>query len=90
MQPLPCAGCAPFEDVTVTRVLDDLGDATEWVRIEGLRDGQVREVRVRYAALLEQADVHLRFHHGKSLDDPMDLSELSHATMRAAVAFLMD
>jgi hypothetical protein len=80
----------PFEKVTITRVRDKDGEPTAWVVIEGLRQGGAREVRARYTDLWNQADTHLQYRHGKSMNDPMTPQEFAHATIRAAIAFLMD
>jgi hypothetical protein len=80
----------PFDTVRLTRVLDDAGEPTERVEIEGLRQGGMRIRIVTYARLLEQADMHWEFGHGKTNEDPMSPREFAHATMRAAVAFLLD
>jgi hypothetical protein len=80
----------PFEYVELTRVRDHEGEPTEWVVIEGYRQGGCREVRILYEQLLNQTDVHLQYRHGKSMDEPVQLREFAHATVRAAVAFLMD
>jgi hypothetical protein len=80
----------PFDSVTLTRVRDEDGEPTEFVEIEGLRQGGMRTRRVRYIQVLEQAEMHLEFQHGKSRDDPMTAQEFAHGMIRAAVALLMD
>jgi hypothetical protein len=80
----------PFDSVSLTRVRDEHGEPTDRVEIEGLRQGGMRTRVVPYVRLLEQADVHWEFGHGKTKDDPMSPREFAHATMRAAVAFLID
>lgn len=80
----------PFDHVTISRVLDDRGEPTELVDIEGLRQGGAREVRVRYLDLWQQIGVHLETFHDKTLDDPAMPQEFAHATVRAAIAFLID
>jgi hypothetical protein len=76
--------------VTLTQILDAHGEPTDHVEIEGRRQGGMRTRIVTYARLLEQADVHLESSHGKTKDDPISPTEFAHATMRAAVAFLID
>lgn len=90
--PNPCPDdlYAPFDHVRLTRVRDDAGEPTDWVSLEALRDGGERSVTVRYQDLWQQMDTHVQLHHGKSLDDPHTFADLEHATIRAAVAFLMD
>ena len=92
MEPAACtvSGYWPFEHVTITRVRDADGEPTEWVEIVGTRQGGERSVRVLYARLFEIMDAHMQSFHGKSLDDPHTFEELEHATIRAAVACLMD
>jgi hypothetical protein len=80
----------PFELVTLTRIYDGDGEPTPMVEIEGLRLGGMRTRVVTYTRLLEQADLHWEVAHGKTKDDPQSAREFAHATMRAAVAFLMD
>jgi hypothetical protein len=80
----------PFEAVTLTRILDEHGEPTDRVKIEGLRQGSMRTRIVTYARLLEQADMHWEITHGKTGGDPQSAREFAHATMRAAVALLMD
>jgi hypothetical protein len=87
---LSAAEYHPFESVTLTRVRDDYGEPTNRVEIEGLRQGGMRTCVVPYARLLEQADMHWEFSHGKTRDVPMSPREFAHAIMRAAVAFLID
>lgn len=58
--------------------------------IEGLNDGGERTVRRLYAHLWSQMDAHLQAYHGKTLDDELTFEEFEQATLRAAVAFLMD
>ena len=81
---------APFDLVTITRVRDAQGEPTEWVTIEGLRDGGARGVQVRYLAHWHQMNVHLERFHGKRLTDPMSAMEFAHATIQTAVTILMD
>jgi hypothetical protein len=80
----------PFDTVTLTRVLDEHGESTNLVEIEGLRQGGMRTRIVTYTRLLEQAGLHWEFAHGKTREDPQSAREFAHAMMRAAVAFLMD
>jgi hypothetical protein len=80
----------PFETVTLTRIRDHDGERTDRVEIEGLRQGGMRTRVVTYTRLLEQAEMHWEFGHGKTKANPMSTQEFAHATMRAAVAFLMD
>jgi hypothetical protein len=80
----------PFDSVTLTRVRDEHGEPTDRVEIEVVRQGGMRTRIVSYARLLEQADVHWEFSHGKSRDDPQSAHESAHTVIRAAVAFLMD
>jgi hypothetical protein len=80
----------PFDSVTLHRVRGGDGEPTEFVDVEAVRDGGMRTRRVRYAQLLEQADMHLEFSHGRTKDAPMPARDFAHAMMRAAVAFLMD
>lgn len=35
-------------------------------------------------------ETHMHLHRGRSLDEPNSFADLEHATIRAAVAFLMD
>ena len=84
------ADYAPFDLVTVTRLRATNGEPTEWVDLEGLRDGGARDVRVRYLDLWHQMDVHLQRFHGKHVAAPMSPMEFAHATVRAAVTLLMD
>jgi hypothetical protein len=80
----------PFDIATLTRVRDENGEPTERVEIEGLRQGGMRTRVVMYTRLLEQADLHWEFAHGKTKENPQSARDFAHATMRAAVAFLMD
>lgn len=80
----------PFDSVTLTRVRDEYGEPTGLVEIEGLRQGGMRTRVVPYVRVLEQADVHWEFSHGKSKNDPMSAGEFAHTVIRAAVALLMD
>jgi hypothetical protein len=77
----------PFDHIAMERVVENEED---WVLLTGRRQGRERRLRVRYDALYRQMDIHLRAHHGISLDDPVSFEMLEHATLRAAVAFLMD
>jgi hypothetical protein len=80
----------PFDIVTFTRVRDDDGEPTDLVEIEGLRQGGMRTRIVPYARLLDQADMHWEFSHGKSANDPMNATAFAHTMIRAAVAMLID
>jgi hypothetical protein len=80
----------PFEAVTLCRVRDVNGEPTALIEIEGLRQDGMRTRVVPYTRLLEQADLHWEITHVKSRDDPQSAEEFAHATIRAAVAFLMD
>jgi hypothetical protein len=88
----PCGhdGPWPFDDVFIKRERGPDDEPTGWVTIEGLRQGGCREVRVPYTWLWNQMETHMTSNHGKSLDDPMSVEELEHATLRAAVVFLID
>jgi hypothetical protein len=66
------------------------GEPTALVEIEGLCDGGMRSRRVRFAWLLDQADLHLEIAHGKGKFDPVWPRDFAHGVMRAAVACLMD
>jgi hypothetical protein len=79
-----------FETVTLTRRRDGHGEPTALVEIEGLRQGGMQTRVIPYTRLLEEADMHWESSHGNTKDDPMSPREFAHATMRAAVAFLMD
>lgn len=58
--------------------------------LEALRDGGERTLIVRYGELWEQMETYMQLHRGKTLDDPNTVSDMEHATNRAAVAVLMD
>jgi hypothetical protein len=45
---------------------------------------------VPYTRLLNQADMHWEFTHGKTREDAMSAAEFAHTMMRAAVAMLID
>jgi hypothetical protein len=88
---LSCAeDYTPFDIVTLQRVRDADGEPTDHIEIEGLRQGGMRTRVVPYLRLLDQADMHWEFSHGKSNDDPMNAAEFGHNVMRAAVAMLID
>lgn len=91
-EPVACTitGFWPFGHVTITRVRDADGEPTEWVEVVGSRQGGERSVRVLYARLFEIMDSQMGPFHGKSRDDPHTSESLEHATLRAAVACLMD
>jgi hypothetical protein len=80
----------PFDIATLTRVRDENGEPTERVEIEGLRQGGMRTRVVTYTRLLEQADLHREIAHGTTSADPQSAREFAHATIRGAVAFLVD
>jgi hypothetical protein len=80
----------PFALVTFTRLRDEEGEPTELVEIEGLRQGGMRSRTVAYTRLLDQADMHCEFAHGKTDADPLSAAEFAHNIVRAAVAFLID
>jgi hypothetical protein len=80
----------PFDIVTFTRVRDEDGEPTDLVEIEGLRQGGMRTRIVPYVRLLDQADMHWEFTHGKTREDAMSAAEFAHTMMRAAVAMLID
>lgn len=88
----PCTidGPWPFDEVLITRERGPDDEPTGCVTIEGLRQGGAREVRIPYTRLWNQMETHVTSNHGKSLDDPMSSQELEHATIRAAVVFLID
>jgi hypothetical protein len=90
MELLSEADYDPFDLVTFTRLRDEEGEPTELVEIEGLRQGGMRTRIVPYACLLDQADMHWEFRHGKTGDDAMTAAEFAHNVMRAAVAMLID
>lgn len=81
---------APFDHVQLRRLSDGEGEPTEWVMLEALRDGGERTVTVHYEDLWTRMETHMQLHHGTSLDDPNTFTDLEHATIRAAFAFLMD
>jgi hypothetical protein len=81
---------APFDDVTIRRLRDRSGEPTDWVTIEGRRNGGARGVQIRYEQLWGQIGVHLEARHGNRMDDAMSMQEFMHATIRAAIVFLMD
>lgn len=49
---------APIDHVRIKRVRDDDGEPTEWINLEGLQEGHVYSVRVRYGDLWHQMGVH--------------------------------
>lgn len=58
--------------------------------LEGPRRGGARTVTIRYEDPWQQIEAHLQLHHGTSLSDLTSFSDLEHATIRAAVVFVMD
>lgn len=80
----------PFDIVTFTRVRDEDGEPTDLVEIEGLRQGGMRTRIVPYVRLLDQADMHWEFAHGKTREDAMSAAEFTHTMIRAAAAMLID
>jgi hypothetical protein len=65
-------------------------EPVDLVEIEGLRQGGMRTRVVPCTRLLDQANIHWEFAHGKTYADSMTAAEFAHAMMRAAVAMLID
>jgi hypothetical protein len=92
MQVDPCThdGPWPFDRIVLHRLQGEDGEPNGWVEIVGEREGGERSVRIPYERLWQQMEVHMRSNHGSSMDDVHSFEELEHATLRAAVVFLMD